>query len=134
MSLYPKNKLPQYVLNNETDKLPYVLEFFENIFSKEERRIVNSLIDNIPIEEKCEVAKNHFDDLTTNINQFLGYYIGTIQELKVALTLDYAFRRASTKSIALPSITGGSFRLIQLRRYPVQYQHKQQGHALLYVS
>ena len=82
----------QYVLNNETDKLPYVLEFFENIFSKEERRIVNSLIDNIPIEEKCEVAKNHFDDLTTNINQFLGYYIGTIQELKVALTLDYAFR------------------------------------------
>ena len=82
----------QYVLNNETDKLPYVLEFFENIFSKEERRIVNSLIDNISIEEKCEVAKNHFDDLTTNINQFLGYYIGTIQELKVALTLDYAFR------------------------------------------
>ena len=82
----------QYVLNNETDKLPYVLEFFENIFSKEERRIVNSLIDNIPIEEKCEVAKNHFNDLTTNINQFLGYYIGTIQELKVALTLDYAFR------------------------------------------
>ena len=82
----------QYVLNNETDKLPYVLEFFENIFSKEEWRIVNSLIDNISIEEKCEVAKNHFDDLTTNINQFLGYYIGTIQELKVALTLDYAFR------------------------------------------
>ena len=82
----------QYVLNNETDKLPYVLEFFENIFSQEERRIVNSLIDNISIEEKCEVAKNHFDDLTTNINQFLGYYIGTIQELKVALTLDYAFR------------------------------------------
>ena len=82
----------QYVLNNETDKLPYVLEFFENIFSKEERRIVNSLIDNIPIEEKCEVAKNHFNDLTTNINQFLGYYIATIQELKVALTLDYAFR------------------------------------------
>ena len=61
----------QYVLNNETDKLPYVLEFFENIFSKEERRIVNSLIDNISIEEKCEVAKNHFDDLTTNINQIL---------------------------------------------------------------
>ncbi|MAM64243.1 MAG: hypothetical protein CMF92_01350 [Candidatus Marinimicrobia bacterium] len=82
----------QYVLNNEEDKLPYVLEFFENIFSQEERKIVNSLIDDISIEDKCKVAKNHFDGLTTDINQFLGYYIGTIQELKVALTLDYAFR------------------------------------------
>ncbi|MBI66693.1 MAG: hypothetical protein CMG65_02770 [Candidatus Marinimicrobia bacterium] len=82
----------QYVLNNEEDKLPYVLEFFENIFSQEEREIVNSLIDDISIEDKCKVAKNHFDELTTDINQFLGYYIGTIQELKVALTLDYAFR------------------------------------------
>ena len=82
----------QYVLNNEEDKLPYVLEFFENIFSQEERKIVNSLIDDISIEDKCKVAKNHFDELTTDINQFLGYYIGTIQELKVALTLDYAFR------------------------------------------
>ena len=54
--------------------------------------IVNSLIDDISIEDKCKVAKNHFDELTTDINQFLGYYIGTIQELKVALTLDYAFR------------------------------------------
>ena len=42
----------QYVLNNESDKLPYVLEFFENIFSIEEREIVNSLIDNISIDEK----------------------------------------------------------------------------------
>ena len=82
----------QYVLNNEEDKLPYVLEFFENIFSQEERKIVNSLIDDISIEDKCKVAKKHFDELTTDINQFLGYYIGTIQELKVALTLDYAFR------------------------------------------
>ena len=82
----------QYVLNNESDKLPYVLEFFENIFSIEEREIVNSLIDNISIDEKCKVAKNHFDELTTDLNQFLGYYIGTIQELKVALSLDYALR------------------------------------------
>ena len=82
----------QYVLNNESDKLPYVLEFFENIFSIEEREIVNSLIDNISIDEKCKVARNHFDELTTDLNQFLGYYIGTIQELKVALSLDYALR------------------------------------------
>jgi AAA family ATP:ADP antiporter len=82
----------QYVLNNESDKLPYVLEFFENIFSKEEREIVNSLIDTISIDEKCETARNHFDRLTTNLNQFLGYYIGSIQGLKVALTMDYAFR------------------------------------------
>ena len=82
----------QYVLNNESDKLPYVLEFFENIFSKEEREIVNSLIDTISIDEKCETARNHFDRLTTDLNQFLGYYIGSIQGLKVALTMDYAFR------------------------------------------
>ena len=82
----------QYVLNNEEDKLPYVLEFFENIFSQEERKIVNSLIDDLSIEEKCKVAKSHFDELTTDLNKFLGYYIGTVQELKVALTLDYALR------------------------------------------
>lgn len=82
----------QYVLNNETDKLPYVLEFFENIFSQEERKIVNSLIDDLSIDEKSKVAIDHFDELTTDLNQFLGYYIGTIQELKVALTLDYALR------------------------------------------
>ena len=82
----------QYVLNNESDKLPYVLEFFENIFSIEEREIVNSLIDTISIDEKCETARNHFDRLTTDLNQFLGYYIGSIQGLKVALTMDYAFR------------------------------------------
>jgi len=82
----------QYVLNNEEDKLPYVLEFFENIFSPEERKIVNSLIDDLSIEDKCKVAKSHFDELTTDLNKFLGYYIGTVQELKVALTLDYALR------------------------------------------
>ena len=82
----------QYVLNNESDKLPYVLEFFENIFSKEEREIVNSLIDTISIDEKCEIARKHFDQLTTDLNEFLGYYIGSIQGLKVALTMDYAFR------------------------------------------
>ena len=82
----------QYVLNNESDKLPYVLEFFENVFSKEESKIVNSLIDSISIEEKCVVARKRFNRLTTDLNEFLGYYIGTIQGLKVALTMDYAFR------------------------------------------
>ena len=82
----------QYVLNNESDKLPYLLEFFENIFSKEEREIVNSLIDTISIDEKCEIARKHFDQLTTDLNQFLGYYITSSQELKAALTLDYALR------------------------------------------
>ena len=65
----------QYVLNNESDKLPYILEFFENIFSKMERNIINSLIDNISIDEKCEIAIKHFDQLTTDLNQFLSYYI-----------------------------------------------------------
>jgi len=82
----------QYVLNNESDKLPYVLEFFENVFSKEESKIVNSLIDSISIEEKCIVARKRFNRLTTDLNEFLGYYIGSIQGLKVALTMDYAFR------------------------------------------
>jgi len=82
----------QYVQNNESDKLPYVIEFFENIFSKEEREIVNSLIDSISIEEKCIVARKRFDKIMTDLNQFLGYYITSSQELKVALTLDYALR------------------------------------------
>ena len=82
----------QYVQNNESDKLAYVIEFFENIFSKEEREIVNSLIDSISIEEKCIVARKRFDKIMTDLNQFLGYYITSSQELKVALTLDYALR------------------------------------------
>ena len=82
----------QYVLNEESDKLPYVLEFLENIFSIEDREIVNSLIDTISIDEKCEIARKRFDRLTTDLNQFLGYYISSIQGLKVALTMDYAFR------------------------------------------
>ena len=82
----------QYVQNNESDKLPYVIEFFENIFSKEEREIVNSLIDSISIEEKCIIARKRFDRIMTDLNQFLGYYITSSQELKVALTLDYALR------------------------------------------
>jgi len=82
----------QYVQNNESDKLAYVIEFFENIFSKEEREIVNSLIDSISIEEKCIIARKRFDKIMTDLNQFLGYYITSSQELKVALTLDYALR------------------------------------------
>ena len=82
----------QYVQNNESDKLSYVIEFFENIFSKDERKIVNSLIDSISIEEKCLIARKHFDKIMTDLNQFLGYYITSSQELKVALTLDYALR------------------------------------------
>ena len=82
----------QYVQNNESDKLPYVIEFFENIFSIEEREIVNSLIDSISIEEKCIVARKRFDRIMIDLNQFLGYYITSSQELKVALTLDYALR------------------------------------------
>ena len=61
----------QYVQNNESDKLSYVIEFFENIFSKYEREIVNSLIDSISIEEKCLVARKRFDKLMTDLNQFL---------------------------------------------------------------
>jgi len=87
----------QYVQNNESDKLSYVIEFFENIFSKYEREIVNSLIDSISIEEKCLVARKRFDKLMTDLNQFLGYYITSSQELKVALTLDYALRSNNQK-------------------------------------
>ena len=53
------------VKSGDPSKLPFLLEFFENIFSKDEREIINPLIEQISLSERSEVGRSHFNSLPT---------------------------------------------------------------------
>ena len=55
----------QIIKSGDPAKLPFLLEFFENIFTKDQRNIINPLIEEIPLEERAEIGKSHFKDLPT---------------------------------------------------------------------
>ena len=59
------------VKSGDPSKLPFLLEFFENIFSKNEREIINPLIEQISLDERSEIGHLYFKSLPTNLDQEL---------------------------------------------------------------
>lgn len=77
------------VKSGDPTKLPFLLEFFENIFSKEEREIINPLIEQMPLEERREVGLSHFDVLPNDLNLELENAIYSPDKWYSVIALDY---------------------------------------------
>jgi len=77
----------QTVKSRDPSKLPFLLEFFENIFSKDQRSIINPLIEPISLDERSDIGHNHFDKLPNNFDDELTKFIYDTDKWKSAISL-----------------------------------------------
>jgi HEAT repeat protein len=77
------------IKSGDSSKLPFLLEFFENIFSKNEREIINPLIEQISLYERSEVGHLHFKSLPNNLDQELINSVYSPNKWESAIALDY---------------------------------------------
>ena len=77
------------VKSGDPSTLPFLLEFFENIFSKNEREIINPLIEQISLDERSEVGKLHFRSLPNNLDQELINSVYSPNKWESVIALDY---------------------------------------------
>ena len=80
------------VKSGDPAKLPFLLEFFENIFSKEERDMINPLIEPIPIGKRSEVGHSNFNDLPSNLDQELTDAVYSPNKWESVIALDYLLK------------------------------------------
>ena len=77
------------VKSGDPSKLPFLLEFFENIFSKNEREIINPLIEQISLDERSGIGHLHFKSLPTNLDQELIDSVYSPNKWESVIALDY---------------------------------------------
>ena len=80
------------VKSGDPAKLPFLLEFFENIFSNEEREIINPLIEPIPITERSEVGHSKFNNLPNDLNLELTESVYSPNKWESVIALDYLLK------------------------------------------
>ncbi|MBT4308343.1 MAG: cyclic nucleotide-binding domain-containing protein [Candidatus Marinimicrobia bacterium] len=80
------------VKSGDPAKLPFLLEFFENIFSKEEREIINPLIEPISLGERSEVGHKIFKDLPESLSQELTESAYSPHKWESVIALDYLLK------------------------------------------
>ena len=98
----PETPIESYINTIKTGdpaKLPFLLEFFENIFSKDERAIINPLIEKISLKERSEVGHEHFNKLPNNIEKELHKFIFSFSKWESVIALDYLFKSNKTESL-----------------------------------
>lgn len=91
----PETPIETYIhtfKSGDLAKLPFLLEFFENIFSKEEREIITPLIEPIPIAERSEIGRSNFDDLPRNLDQKLTESVYSPNKWESVIALDYLLK------------------------------------------
>ena len=74
----PQTPIESYINTIRTGdnaKLPFLLEFFENIFSKKERAVINPLIEKISIEERSNIGHEHFSNLPNDLDKEISNLI-----------------------------------------------------------
>ena len=82
----------QIIKSEDPAKLPFLLEFFENIFDKDQRSIINPLIEQIPPEERSEIGKSHFEDLPSKIDDELISFLHSPNKWESIISLDYLIK------------------------------------------
>ena len=82
----------QTIKSRDSSKLPFLLEFFENIFSKDQRDIINPLIEPISLDERSDIGHEHFDKIPDNLDNELMEFIYDIDKWKSAISLDYLIK------------------------------------------
>ena len=90
----------QIIKSEDPAKLPFLLEFFENIFDKDQRDIINPLIEQIPIEERSEIGNSHFENLPSKIDDELISFLHSPNKWESIISLDYLIK-AEKKDLIL---------------------------------
>ena len=67
----------------------FFIEFFENIFNKDQRSIINPLIEEIPVEERSEIGSSHFNNLPSNLDEELISFLHSPNKWESIISLDY---------------------------------------------
>ncbi len=80
------------IKSGEISQLSFVLEFFENIFTKEERKIITPLIEPITPNERSQIGKNHFSELPNSLDAELTKSAYSPNKWESVITLDYLFK------------------------------------------
>jgi len=80
------------VKSGDPAKLPFLLEFFENIFSKEERDIINPLIEPISLRERSAIGHSHFKDLPNNLDTVITESVYSPNKWQSVIALDYLIK------------------------------------------
>ena len=89
----------QTVKSRDPAKLPFLLEFFENIFSKDQRKIINPLIEPISIDERSKIGHDNFSELPKNIDDELIASAYDPDKWKSIISLDYLLKSEKTDII-----------------------------------
>jgi len=84
------------IISGDTDRLPFVLEFFENVLTKEERSLISPLIEPISLEERGQIGSRYFSDLPKKLIPELERSVYSLNKWQSAIALDYLFRSANT--------------------------------------
>ena len=88
----PETPIETYIhtiKSGDPSKLPFLLEFFENVFSKNEREVINPLIEQLPLDERSKIGNLHFKSMPTNFNQKLIESVYSPNKWESAIALDY---------------------------------------------
>ena len=80
------------VKSGDPAKLPFLLEFFENIFSKEERDIINPLIEPISLRERSTIGHSHFKDLPNSLDTVITESVYSPNKWQSVIALDYLIK------------------------------------------
>ena len=80
------------VKSGDPAKLPFLLEFFENIFSKEERDIINPLIEPISLSERSAIGHSHFKDLPNSLDTVITESVYSPNKWQSVIALDYLIK------------------------------------------
>ena len=91
----PQTPIESYINTIRTGdnaKLPFLLEFFENIFSKKERAVINPLIEKISIEERSDIGHEHFSNLPRDLDKEISNLIFSKNKWESAISLDYCIQ------------------------------------------
>jgi len=80
------------ILSGDVFGLPLVLEFFENIFSKQERIIINPIIEPMTVNERSIIAHKVFNNLHKDFDQELIIASLSPNKWESVIALDYLFK------------------------------------------
>lgn len=89
----PETPIETVIYNIEHNaNMGNVLEFLDNIFTKEERTVITPLFENIDLEERCLRGYRHFENMPRKLDDELRAYIHSNDTWRSVIALDYAIR------------------------------------------
>lgn len=85
------------VVSGDISRLSFVLEFFENIFSKEERTIINPILEPITVLDRSQIGMENFQSLPKNLSDELTKAAYSPNKWQSVIALDYLFNTNKLK-------------------------------------